>query len=121
LRNLPILVTLKSQSRENAAEPVGDLGGPGYLTWRWAAITRPVTKEMKIGNDRDTGRGRPDNRDRSGDQRKIILGLQAAEARLSGREPVRFVTPDGGPERWRSDYRPVQPHWPQHCFRAAAI
>jgi hypothetical protein len=57
--------------------------------------------------------GRTDNLDRSGDQRKVIFGLQAAAARLTGQEPVRFVTPgspDGGPERWRSDYRPVQPH-----------
>jgi hypothetical protein len=57
--------------------------------------------------------GRTDNLDRSGDQRKVISVLQAAAARLTGQEPVRFVTPgspDGGPERWRSDNRPVQPH-----------
>ena len=47
--------------------------------------------------------GRTDNLDRSGDQRKVIFGLQAAPARLTGQEPVRFVTPgspDGGPGRW---------------------
>ena len=57
--------------------------------------------------------GRTHNLDRSEDQRKIISGLQAAAARLTGQEPVRFVTPgspDGGPGRWRPDYRPVQPH-----------
>ena len=100
MQNLPVLVTLKSQSRENTAQPAGELEGPGYLTWRWAAITKPVTKEKKISNDRDTSRGRSDNLDRSGDQRKIISGLQAAAARLTGQEPVRFVTPgspDGGP------------------------
>jgi hypothetical protein len=51
LRNLPILVTLKSQSQENTTEPVGELEGPGCLTRRWATITRPVTKERKISND----------------------------------------------------------------------
>jgi hypothetical protein len=55
LQDLPILVTLKSQSRENTAEPVGDLRGPGNLTCKWAAVTRPVTKERKISDNRDTG------------------------------------------------------------------
>ena len=41
---------------------------------------------------------------RHGISGKIIFGLQAAAARLTGREPVRFVAsarPNGGPERWR--------------------